>query len=362
MIELHIRKRSHLASLLGVAVTFGASVRATPMLTVSIQGTCPSRQQLRGALEAVGLSVVAGADPMGYEIRASTDPTGAQLLLRRSGKEVLRRSLQSSDCEVLAGAMAAVVDAYFAELGATEQTPPSEPRDGIETSSETPFPEPIASASPPPPEATAPAAARAPQRPRSSAQPSVTSITPVDVPVAGAATVLPRAFLGIGPSLELPSGITTLGASLVAGVDLTAVPLSLELASSSGLRADSSGTPPRVERWATQLLARVGVPLALGLRYRPWLAVGDTLARLKALDFLPSSAQMTHSPSVGLGVAVEIPIGANWYPSLDLGCVLLVRRDRYVSTDRSTNVFGQGPRNVCGVSLGFTYGGMPTKR
>lgn len=168
----------------------------------------------------------------------------------------------------------------------------------------------------------------------------------------------PTGFMGFGPLIELPSGVVTAGASLVGGIDLSRVPLSLELALSTGLPADSRDTAPRVRRWASQGTLRVGVLLPLSrFRLRPWVAFGGALARLKALDFQPSSTRTTRSPTAGAGVEGEMPLAQRWYIGLDVGCHFLVARDRYSSANASTNAFDRGPQIVCGATLGIAYRG-----
>ncbi|HMA94995.1 MAG TPA: hypothetical protein VKP30_20025, partial [Polyangiaceae bacterium] len=131
-----------------------------------------------------------------------------------------------------------------------------------------------------------------------------------------------------------------------------------ELALSTGLPADSRDTAPRVRRWASQGMLRVGVPLRLfRFRYRPWLAFGGTFARLEALDFQPNSARTTRSPTAGAGVEGEMLLAQRWYIGLDVGCHFLIARDRYSSANASTDTFDRGPQVVCGAAFGVAYRG-----
>ena len=306
----------------------------------------------------VGL-VVGGAE---YTVVAAAQPNGTALqLLRSDGAWVLARHFESQDCGALAAAIAVVVEAYFVEMkglspeaNAAPASPLPNGNAGIGTTNgavSSPEPQPVAQAPNSAPKLTPGAAGR------TTDDRLAIAMAPGDrrtIPLQPIATA--RAMAGLGFALAAPTGELGPGVNLRGGVDVTSVPVAVELAAATAWPTTSGASPNRVKRWSSQGLLRVSVPLHARLHYRPWLGAGVTLSQLHALDLSAPPTRTTTSGLLGAGVAVTWPIGKNWFGLLEANGMLLTTRDRYRVDPDGT--IGRGPRALFTTLVGVGWGAL----
>jgi len=349
-----------LAFALLVAVTrHGAAV---PALSVRASGSCPTASAIDAALGERGLDL-GGAE---YTVDVQSEADGVTLRLTRNLQgQVLERHIASQDCRALAEAIAVVVEAYFIEMRVPdlESTNKAAVKDGSQSGTSTAtafgsFPTPNSSAQNGDLR-RAGSTALPPPVPQSQARPEALH-EPPQVAGTRSAASKPRqrltfeGFIGAGFALMLPNTRLTPAVQVGAGASLPRVPISTELALSTTWPTTSGSGLDRVRRWGSQGVLRVGVPWVGALLYRPWLGLGLSAARLRALDVPAAPTKTSVTSVVEAGLEVAWPLGTSWHGRLEVGCITLVYRETYhVDPDGE---IGSGPRFVCATSIGVGLG------
>ena len=350
-----------------LAVTTHSS--AAPELEVLTQGNCPSQRELEAALVGRGLAI----GDSKYLVITRADSTSVDLTLLRNGTDVvLRRRFSSQDCRAVSDAVAVVVEAYFVEVNGqtrevtvsrSDERPPAPPVAEFDQSTLTAETTNVniqqQSRVVEVPLSAMTLTNRANPPDRNPRQPVGLPVSHADVQSTSSAALRGVGFVGIGPVLPLPRGNLTAQSEVGGGIEFPALPLSIELQLATSWPSTSGGEPNRVRRWANQGLARVGMPLGNFVHYRPWLGVGLSLAKLRALDIAAAPTRSTWSAVVGAGLEVAWPLAKGWRGRLDLGCLLLTTRDSYrVEPDGE---IGHGPRVVCSSMIGIGFGSRPAE-
>jgi len=345
--------RYRAARFTALIVAFAAGAQANPSLSIQVEGECPTQVELVAALAAKGFEQTGERGRSSHVVTSRSGLADAVLQLAdHSGETLLERRFSSQDCHALAEAMAVVVESHFVEVGVLKQ--PTR----IETQSQRAT-ENVDQLSQPTQLLQMATTAAIPIKPPAKAPLPATANTPIGAVSPTSAdsrsTTLFRGFAGIGPKIELPKTVLNSEFELGGGVDSTRVPIATEFVVASSWPTISGARPDRVWRWASQGLLRFGVPWAGDLCYRPWVGVGVAVARLRELDLQAATAKLTASPIAGAGLDMSWPIGRGWLGRVDVGCLVLGRRDAYHVNP--TGEIGLGPRVTCSVMFGVARGG-----
>jgi len=337
----------------------GAAVSA---LSVHANGSCPTGRELEAALVERGLELGV-AD---YTVDVQSEATGATLRLRRSGQgQVLERHFASQDCRAMAEAIAVVVEAYFIEMHGPDVAPThSTAGNDRDQTGAAPDSAPNPALAPKPTLQSDPLSSPNSALPPPIAPPSQTGtmapLRPLNARGEPGSAGKPRppllfeGFVGVGPTLTLPSATLTPGIEIGAGADVPSVPISTELALATTWPTISGSGLDRVQRWGSQGALRVGLPLVGALRYRPWLGVGLSAARLHALEVPAAPTKITMTSIVEAGLELAWPVSTTWHGRFDIGCSVLMFRDTY-QVDPDGEI-GRGPRVVCATLIGVGIG------
>lgn len=350
----------------------GQLLAAAPAMRVVVDGNCPTRDELERALNGRGLHV--GDSEYTVSTRIQSEQVVMQLI-RNHTEVLLTRAFDSSDCTAVAQAAAVVTEAYFVQVGGWlhEAEAEIEPQHGSAASSavrgsETSIAvQPTASEAEP---AMAAGSARGERMDSARPDPGHSNANPIAwnrAPLLGlpqavgkqrASTPRAIAFAGIGPVLALAGAGISAQLEVGGGFELPTIPFSAELELATSWPSVSGGKPNRVRRWASQGLARVGVPFGNSVGYRPWVGLGATVVELRALDVSAGSARSTLAVLMGGGLELAWPIGARWFGRLDSSCLVLSARESYrVEPDGE---IGRGPRVVCSSTVGIRFVSAPT--
>lgn len=300
-----------------------SSASAAPPVVVEGSSDCPTPDQVRQELASFTRRPAQAQPPFRVVVTRLRPSVASLRLFEPDGALALERSIESTDCESLAAAFAIIVKTHFLELGLELESPAQGTTDETQ-----------------PPATTA--AVREEEPALRKKRPGVAA---ADVPPSRPAS--PRAPAGLqvavgvgaGARVDLPDPL----AAAVARLELQGKsgPFVVRLEAAADLGAASSGSRP-VRRQSSDFL----VSSAVRWGEWPWLELrlgaGATYARVRAVELAGADTASTVAPAGLFAARGGFGTSSGWGGWLDVGALLLLKRDRYVIDP--TGAVGFGPR------------------
>jgi len=286
-------------------------VLAQPKMEVHGESTCPTPEQMEPRMSDWA-DLVPSGDSWRVEI-GRRQGTPEVSLRNPAGARVLRRSIDSDDCEALAGAFAAIVQAYLIDLGVVSTGEK-------ELEPETPAlrDEPIGA------------------RPKE------------PVPRPKRAWVLSSGAAG-GPMVSWPGGPTTGAGQLRSSIGPALGLWRMGVVAGAALPADHEATSSRVERMQMWAQAEVGLRMGNVWWTQPGFSAGIVRSRVRAVD-IRGETQGHTTGALGLCIVGGLRLGGGWSLTGELSQRILWVRNRYII--EPDGAVGYGPRGVGQILVG----------